>query len=481
MNDRRPAVIVRCESATDVAAAVDFARENGLALAVRGGGHSVPGFGTVDGGVVADLSGMRAVRVDPEKKTARAEGGATWGGFNEPASTANSGWLRVGTGNRDGPSRVGRMMDDMRRFLLGAMLLTLLAACAGAGLSPGPTPVATGTTATAEPGATIEPDATIEPGATGTTATAEPGATIEPGATSEPNAEPTPVASVPPLDRPDLRYRLVDQLGRPLFCDPDFYPIARFDEGLLARLHLAAIRADPPTYAAIVAHVGIDPSASPTESQGLAIYREWKMLRALRLTAEGGRFGFEYIAAAGASGDTGWHVVGSIDAGGTIAVDGRDPSGPPPCPICLARGTRIATPDGERPVEDVRPGMEVWTTDGGGRRVEGRVVAVGSTQVPTSHQVVHLVLSDGRTLDASPGHRLPDGHRLGDLGPGDPLDGATVVSAALEAYAGGATFDLLPSGPTGTYWANGILLASTLERRTEPDQAMTAAGDIHQR
>jgi FAD/FMN-containing dehydrogenase len=83
MIDRRPAVIVRCGNAADVRAAVDFARENGLALAVRGGGHSVPGFGTVDDGVVADLSGMRAVTVDPAKRTARAEGGATWGDFNE--------------------------------------------------------------------------------------------------------------------------------------------------------------------------------------------------------------------------------------------------------------------------------------------------------------------------------------------------------------------------------------------------------------
>ncbi|MFB7291364.1 FAD-binding oxidoreductase [Actinacidiphila glaucinigra] len=82
MIDRRPAVIVRCANAGDVITAVDFARENGLDLAVRGGGHCVPGFGTCDDGVVADLSAMRSVRVDPGSRTARAEGGATWADVN---------------------------------------------------------------------------------------------------------------------------------------------------------------------------------------------------------------------------------------------------------------------------------------------------------------------------------------------------------------------------------------------------------------
>ncbi|TCO32842.1 FAD/FMN-containing dehydrogenase [Kribbella steppae] len=82
MHDRRPRVVVRCENAGDVMAAVDFARSNELDLAVRGGGHSVPAFGTVDDGVVVDLSGMRNVRVNPVSRTARAGGGATWGDFN---------------------------------------------------------------------------------------------------------------------------------------------------------------------------------------------------------------------------------------------------------------------------------------------------------------------------------------------------------------------------------------------------------------
>ncbi|HUF58742.1 MAG TPA: FAD-binding oxidoreductase [Actinomycetota bacterium] len=83
MIDKRPSVVVRATEAADVVAAVNHARENGLDLAVRGGGHSVPGFGTVDDGVVIDLSGMRAVTVDPASKTARAQGGATWGDFND--------------------------------------------------------------------------------------------------------------------------------------------------------------------------------------------------------------------------------------------------------------------------------------------------------------------------------------------------------------------------------------------------------------
>ena len=82
MIDKRPAVIVRAANAGDVMLTVRYARENSLNLSVRGGGHSGPGFGTNNGGVVIDLSRMRGVRVDPSARTARAEGGATWGDFN---------------------------------------------------------------------------------------------------------------------------------------------------------------------------------------------------------------------------------------------------------------------------------------------------------------------------------------------------------------------------------------------------------------
>jgi FAD/FMN-containing dehydrogenase len=101
MIDRRPALVVRAVNAGDVMAAVSFARDSGLDLAIRGGGHSVPGFGTCDGGVVIDLSRMRGVRVDPASSTARAEGGATWGDFNAatyPFGLATTGGIISTTG-----------------------------------------------------------------------------------------------------------------------------------------------------------------------------------------------------------------------------------------------------------------------------------------------------------------------------------------------------------------------------------------------
>src|SRR5918995_1065475 len=77
--DRRPALIVQCTGAADVVDAVNFAREQGLLLSVKGGGHNVAGNAVNDGGLVVDLSQMRGVHVDQPTQTVRAQGGATWG------------------------------------------------------------------------------------------------------------------------------------------------------------------------------------------------------------------------------------------------------------------------------------------------------------------------------------------------------------------------------------------------------------------
>ena len=94
MIDARPAAVVRCAGVDDVVAVVRYAAETGTTLAVRGGGHSVPGFGTADDAVVADLSLMDDVVVDPQARTARAGGGATWGKFDD--ATAEHGLATTG-------------------------------------------------------------------------------------------------------------------------------------------------------------------------------------------------------------------------------------------------------------------------------------------------------------------------------------------------------------------------------------------------
>jgi FAD/FMN-containing dehydrogenase len=82
MIDRRPCLVARCHGTADVQAAVRFAREHGLEISVRGGGHNVAGNAVCDDGLMIDLSPMRGVHVDPRGRRARAQGGATWGDYN---------------------------------------------------------------------------------------------------------------------------------------------------------------------------------------------------------------------------------------------------------------------------------------------------------------------------------------------------------------------------------------------------------------
>jgi FAD/FMN-containing dehydrogenase len=87
--DKRPALIARCHGVSDVVAALDLARKLGLEVAVRGGGHNVAGRATIDGGVMIDLSPMKGVVVDPKRRTARVQGGATWADVNAATQRHN--------------------------------------------------------------------------------------------------------------------------------------------------------------------------------------------------------------------------------------------------------------------------------------------------------------------------------------------------------------------------------------------------------
>jgi hypothetical protein len=274
---------------------------------------------------------------------------------------------------------------------------------------------------------------------------------------ANPFAAPTP--SPQPLTVPEVKYRVIDEVGAPLYCDRDFYPIARQDEREIAQQRFPELQRDTLTFPVIVARLKLAPPYSP--DQQLAIYREWKTLEALPLgSVEPGTWGFDYVAQRQAS--LGEHVFGRAFADGKVVVLTRTAAGPPPCPICLALGTRIATPSGDFAVERLRVGDTVWTIDARGERLAALLIAVGSMPVPVTHQIVRVVLDDGRVVLVSPGHPTADGRRVGDLVAGDVLDGVQILSVDRMPYLSGATYDILPAGATGAYWANGILLGSTL-------------------
>jgi len=273
-------------------------------------------------------------------------------------------------------------------------------------------------------------------------------------------AAPAPTATPgPPLGDVALKYRLVDELGPPAFCDPDSYPVGR-DEVAAMRERFPEIEADREAFAAIATRLGLDPGAVADDGARLAIYRQWKLLNAIVLS--GPDRSFDLLVRLDQATGNGTRVTGTITRDGRITITGEQDGQPQMCPICLAAGTRIGTPGGDVRVEDIRAGMAVWSVDGAGRRIEATVIRTGRTPVPSTHQVVRLRLADGRELLASPGHPLRDGRRIGDLRAGDAVDGSRVALAELEPYAGGFTFDLLTSGPTGAYVADGIVLRSTL-------------------
>ena len=125
MIDRTPRFIVRCRDVADVISSVNFAREQSLLLAVRGGAHNGGGLGTCDDGLVIDLSGLNGIRVDPEARTVRAEGGCTWGdvdhathafGMATPSgiiSTTGVGGLTLGGGIGHLSRKCGLSIDNL--------------------------------------------------------------------------------------------------------------------------------------------------------------------------------------------------------------------------------------------------------------------------------------------------------------------------------------------------------------------------------
>src|SRR5437588_11034731 len=278
------------------------------------------------------------------------------------------------------------------------------------------------------------------------------------------SSTPTPVVGSP-LSVSQLQFAVMDSVGKPVYCAPDFYPIARAGgEQANAISTYPQIKADAEVYAAIVAHEHLPPGDLTDDAQKVVVYRSLMLLRALVLTEtySGQQYVFKYSIRSTTGSATYEMVEGTVRVDGLVAVSSRTATGAPNCPICLAASTMIATPGGLIRVTEVHVGTVVWTETTDGIRIAAPVVEVGSMQAPAGHRMVHLVLADGRELLVSPGHRTADGRPAGTLEQGDALDGSTVTRWELIPYTEGRTYDLLPAGATGHYWANGVLLSSTL-------------------
>lgn len=138
---------------------------------------------------------------------------------------------------------------------------------------------------------------------------------------------------------------------------------------------------------------------------------------------------------------------------------GTCPVGCPTC-VCASPDTPIATPNGERAIASLAVGDLVYSVDA------GRVVAVPLVlvhhQAARHHAVMHVALSNGSVLDVSAPHPTADGRLFGDLKGGDTLGGVTITSVTKIPYRFENTYDVLPASDTGTYFAGGVLIGSTL-------------------
>ncbi len=223
-----------------------------------------------------------------------------------------------------------------------------------------------------------------------------------------------------------------------------------------------SIRKNTEEFLAILRHNNLTGTTNFSLEQKLLIYREHKKLN-VGISLEPSEYAYKFQLII-SEGNPEWYykIEGTIDYNGTITILKKERLNFYPCPVCLAANTRIDTPAGSVAVKDLQKGMVVWTADSSGTRIPATVLKNVSVSVSPSFRIIHLVLDDGRELFASPGHPTADGRKLGTLSPGDTLDGAKIVIAERIPYNGTATYDILPSGDTGFYWANGILIRSTL-------------------
>jgi hypothetical protein len=134
------------------------------------------------------------------------------------------------------------------------------------------------------------------------------------------------------------------------------------------------------------------------------------------------------------------------------------------CPLCVCASpdTPIATPEGERAIAELRPGDLVFSVDG--EAVKAVPILRVNRAPVQEHQVVRVRLSNGRVLSISAPHPTADGRTFGELRAGGWLDGIAIAAVEIVPYPHAATYDILPASSTGTYYAAGALIGTTLPR-----------------
>lgn len=314
-----------------------------------------------------------------------------------------------------------------------------------------------------------------------------------------------------PLTISELKYKVLEKFGGVFsetkskekgifYCDPDYYPIAFRDERELAVERFPEIEKNKEEFAAILNHLNLAGVTEFSPEQKLLIYREHKHLNAISLepVEDGYAFHLTVVDEKSMGIGEGMRIDGIVAQDGFIKILKEEKGFYTTCPICLSGNTRIDTPSGEVLVKNLRVGMTVWTVDKDGARVAVPIEKISKAPVPAGHLMAHLILDDGRELFASPGHPTADGRLIGALKVGDTIDGARVSVAERVPYGEGFTpleaenpaacrgdkciknlarmgfnaprelltgftYDILPASETGFYWANGILVGSTLK------------------
>jgi hypothetical protein len=264
-----------------------------------------------------------------------------------------------------------------------------------------------------------------------------------------------PVLPFMPRSVADLKFSVIDNAGEPLVCTGWGIPNERFNPyGKYPQ-----IASDLPTYSAIIRREHLPPTPV-TNDQIVAVYRDWLKLNAVRLEWHGTTYDFHLFPGPTSSGLR-YEIVGRVDLSGHVS-DVRQGQAMGACPICLDADSAISTPTGPVAVSKIEVGMRVWSVSQNGDPIVALVLKTTSRLAAPGSELVHLALADGRQLTASAPHQIADGRSLGSLRVGDEIQGVAIIATEVVGAGFGHTYDLLPSGDTGEYWANGVLMRSTL-------------------